>query len=307
MIAMRLPPWCAHPRLAAVVTGGMLLLLLSACDVATVGALPTATTPPTLVSTASSTLTPSPTATAAVPSGAALGLQRLTTELDENPPGGGVFTARAVCPAGSFLVSGGYEDPQSDPQQDSVTASYPASVTSWAVTAIDVGGPLTLTIYVDCAKPSVPVSPSVVAHTVNNTKSASVTCPAGTTVTGGGFKGSVSSRASGATATGWTSLTYSTSPSLSVYALCQGGGHVLSGSLPFMTQSVPNLGQSTVTVGCPSNQVLVGGGYNSSNGAAPFATFAAPDFSRWTAKAKFIGAPPQTGTVTAGAVCVKVV
>jgi hypothetical protein len=298
----------AHSRIASAAISSALVLLLSACDIPTsVGSSATATTMPTLAPTVILTATSTPTTTAGVPAGSALGLQRLTTVLNENPPGGGVFTARVICPKGTVLVSGGYEDPQSDPQQDSVTASYPVGTTSWAVTAIDVGGPLTLTAYVDCAQPNFPLVPSVVSHTVNNATSATVNCPVGTTVTGGGFTGAVSSRASGAVSTGWATLTYSQSPSLSVYAVCQGGGHVMPGSLPFASQPVPNLGQSTVVVSCPSSQTLVGGGYNSANVAAPFATYAAQDFSRWTAKAKFIGPPPQTGSVSAGAVCVKVV
>lgn len=298
----------AHDRIASVAVSSALLLLLSACSTTTsVGSSATATTVPTLAPTTSPTAASTPTTSAGVPAGSTLGLQRLTTVDNENPPGGGVFTARVICPKGTVLVSGGYEDPQSDPQQDSVTASYPVGTTAWAVTAIDVGGPLTLTAYIDCAQPNVPLVPTVVSQTVNNVTSATVNCPVGTTVTGGGFKGAVSSRGSGAVSTGWATLTYSQSPSLSVYAVCQGGGHVLPGSLPFASQPVPNLGQSTVVVSCPSSQTLVGGGYNSANVAAPFATYPAADFSSWTAKAKFIGPPAQTGSVSAGAVCVQIV
>jgi hypothetical protein len=248
----------------------------------------------------------SPTATPAVAAAKALNVHRLTTVLNINAPGGGIFTNRAACPAGAILLSGGYTDPQSDPMQDSVTASYPASLTSWAVTAIDVGGPLTLTIYIDCAQPNFPDLPKVVGATVNNATSAQIQCPVGTTVTGGGFKGAVTSLSSQAAGNGWSVVDGLSSPSLSIFAVCQGGGHVIPGSLASATQQVPNLGQTSVSVSCPTGQALAGGGYATAKSAAPFGTYPDPTFSTWVSEAKFIGQPPN-GTVTSRAVCVQLV
>jgi hypothetical protein len=247
-----------------------------------------------------------PSTSTAVAAAKVLNVHRVTTVLNGNVPGGGIFTNRATCPTGSVLLSGGYADPQSDPIQDSVTASYPASLYSWAVTAIDVGGPLTLAAFVDCAQPNFPDLPQLVGTTVNNATSAQIQCPAGTTVTGGGFKGSVTSLSSKAAGNGWSVVDGLSSPALTIFAICQGGGHVLPGSLLAATQQVPNLGQTGTSVSCPMGQSLAGGGYAAAKGAAPFGTYPDPTFSTWVSEAKFIGQPPN-GTVTTVAVCVQLV
>jgi hypothetical protein len=231
---------------------------------------------------------------------------RVTIVHTLNVPGGGVFSYRELCPAGTVLLSGGYSDPQSDPNQDSVLSSYPVSVSAWAVQAIDVGGPLTLTIYLECAQPNFPDVPKLVGTTVNNATSAQIQCPAGTTVSGGGFKGSVTSWTSHASGNGWKVVDGLASPSLTVFAVCQGGGHIVPGSLPTAAQTVPSLGQITAAIGCPSGQALTGGGYTTTNGAAPFATYPTVTLSSWMSSAKS-ALPLPNGTVIAQAVCVKLV
>jgi hypothetical protein len=199
-----------------------------------------------------------------------------------------------------------------------IISSYPSSATAWTVTAHDEGQDggshaFTVTAYAEClhgnvspgisavsAKPSIP--------TDGKFHEESIPCPAGSVVTGGGFRGSESDKNIPAT-TGWTvDLAAQTGSSPALYALC--ATHHLSATSHSTAIAHPNLGDGTnLSVGCPAGALLAGGGVFPDGFGNITGLMADGTVTHWLAQISrnaVVGGPVTTYTVTAYAVCVTV-
>ena len=225
-------------------------------------------------------------------------------------------TASAACPGGEPLLSGGYSL-QADAGY--VVSSYPSSASAWTVTVHNegnggTGGPVTLTAYANCLQANFPVtaqvasaSPSVLAD--GNARSASINCPAGTLVTGGGFQGSNGNSLSMPSGNGWTaqlSVQVGSSATPKLFVICA-SGKLTAGATPSNSAPVTIATPADLTVGCPTGQLLVGGGYGEGDYLGGASTSAGTsDFTQWLVQATIQGAtgPGATITETGYAVCI---
>jgi hypothetical protein len=136
-------------------------------------------------------------------------------------------------------------------------------------------------------------------------------CPAGTTVTGGGYRDAGYS--GGPTADGWqaTYIPRGENPPATarLYALC--ASHNLQpGEIASATQAVAVGGTATLSVAFPGGELLVGGGY-SYDGTPSFAFTNAPssDFASWQVQLTdqgIAGGLGFAGTLKASALCVRI-
>lgn len=181
--------------------------------------------------------------------------------------------ATATCPSGTHLLSGGYEltDPPGATRDNTnlvnVPNSYPLDSSSWyAYTSISnpTAGAY-FYAYADCLQVSFSVTTVIATGVVRAGPSTTITCPAGFTATGGGWRytpnGVDASKPSG---TGW-----SVQEPQQVFAVCTNLAYAV-GTLASATFPVPSsVTQLTVPhqVACPVGQLVVGGGFLS--GAPP--------------------------------------
>jgi hypothetical protein len=212
---------------------------------------------------------------------------------------GGTFDATATCPAGTTLVSGAFADASAEGASMDVYASYPSAANAWTVTVFSVGGPLNFSAYADCISANFPVSTQIVSG--GGPGGGTATCPAGTTLTGGGYKGAgvAASKPSG---NGWQSTVQTGSAALQVYAVCA-NNNLSAGGTPSANVVVPTLGDKKVEVGCAAGQTLVGGGFGSADRASAYVSLPKPDNSTWIVQATFIGKSGTSSTMTVTAVC----
>jgi len=224
-------------------------------------------------------------------------------------------TVTAQCASGDVILSGGYavDDPLAF-----VTSSFPASGSTWTVTAHDEGQDggshaVTVIAYAACLHSNVDAGVAAVSSTPpipsdSSPHEVSQNCPAGTIVTGGGFRGTNGTGESLPSPTGWTAalsvqLKGSAKPQL--FAVCA-KNHLMAASQPKSTAD-PVLGSGDdLTVACPAGALLVGGGGHTVGYGN--ITILAPDsgVAHWQLRVSAsgaVGGPVATYSVADYAVC----
>lgn len=205
----------------------------------------------------------------------------------------GMVTSSATCPSGQQLIGGGFFADVA-PGLVAVTEDYPSSSNTWTVTA-QVGqktsGALIAVAY--CfTTPNVslrlltvtgntiasPRSPSLPAQ-LEIVATGNAVCPAGSVLTGGGYRSQGLDAAtaetfnsyisaegpspnSGGQPVGWqTTLTYpiTASPTATVFAICA-GSYFTQGKI--VSSNTFLAGTQTGDVHCPPNTFTSGGGYS---------------------------------------------
>ena len=215
-----------------------------------------------------------------------------------------VVTSSATCPAGEQLLGGGYTALVSQGDMVSVTEDYPSSANTWTVTAVtgtQISGELLAVAY--CfTTPNVQLSLLAVSQNTTSspisilaaTATGMAGCPAGSVLTGGGFR--VQGLPQGdfihnsyVTATGpapngasppsgWqTKLLYPvrTAPTATVFALCA-RNYLAPGTT--VNQTFTQLNTLKGTVACAANAFTSGGGYSlaedtSEGGTLPYTVY----------------------------------
>jgi hypothetical protein len=212
-------------------------------------------------------------------------------------------TLTATCASGDQLLSGGY---LVDDAQAYVTATYPASATTWSVTAHDeaqnfASVPFTLTVYAQCLHANVSAAVTIVSAMQQlpddqSPLAAEADCPASTVVTGGGYRASLyPSGSSPVSAAGWTAMLgmpASATVKPSVYGLCA-RSHLTPLSSPKVTADARQLSPGTaIAAHCPSGSILVGGGATTTAVGENFTRLAADSTSTgWQAALGTFGLP----------------
>ena len=229
-------------------------------------------------------------------------------------------TVTAACPSGEPVLSGGYtlDDPLAF-----VSSSYPSGAGTWTITAHDEGQdggshPVTVTAYADClqanfaaATQSVTTTPNVPADSI---QTFSVSCPQGTVVTGGGYRGSNGGITSAPSGDGWQAVLNVQMGSAArpmLFAVCA-GNHLAAASVPSALKTYsPGNTNGEVAVACPQGQLLVGGGVKGQGPGFLLTVAATSDVSHWHVLVdgpnSFEAGPGVSYTATAYAVCVTVV
>jgi hypothetical protein len=195
-------------------------------------------------------------------------------------PVGADGTATASCAVGEQLLGGGYELSAGGTLP---FASYPSAANTWTVRVHPrVGGPLQLTAFADCLQAPFDVGATIVTgapdtgspppsiHVEANT---AAECPAGTTLTGGGFQ--LAGDGNGyiwdlrpshnpAFWNAWVAIGLVVSGPITVtpYAVCA-RAHLANPpdphpSFPF---TIPAMRSAAASASCPSGQLLTAGGY----------------------------------------------
>lgn len=227
-------------------------------------------------------------------------------------------TVTASCAGGDVALSGGYtlDDPLAF-----VTSSYPSGAAAWTITAHDEGQdggshPVTVTAYAECLHANFAAGVGAVAATPvvpadSNPHEATVNCPAGTIVTGGGFRGTNGTQESIPAANGWTaalSVQLGGTAKPQLFAVCA-KDHLAAGGEPKVTAD-PLLGAGAdLAVSCPAATVLAGGGARTvgfGNISTSAANAALTQWQMHVSANAVVGGPPSTYSVADYAVCVKV-
>ncbi len=301
---------------------------LAACDDTNVTVASTLGTPPPTVTLAQPTPPPLP----GTPQVALFSVTSPQTPVFV----GGIATTSASCPPGAVLVSGGYATDANLVSASNLSvaipdASYPASANTWTVAVRQpASGDGFIAAQANCLKASFPVTAIIARQSVNGA-SATATCPAGTTLTGGGFvvdvgdgTGSAVIGASQPAGNGWRMTARPPAPDATVaetaYALCATG--IVAGSTSIASASLagvagnPGALPQAIVARCPSGQLPVGGGHSdtsstSAGGVLPLSDAAANGAASgdgtlpirgWSATA--INGGQGTLTLTVFAVCV---
>lgn len=238
----------------------------------------------------------------------------------------------AACPAGTTIVSGGYNlaiapgsqvsgVAQVNPNQD-----YPANTASWTVDFPYPGAGYVLTAYADCLQTNFPVSVTIArGHSFVNGHIVA-TCPAGSTLSGGGWESTFTNPILGESApsgNGWRIDAYAVTDGnqMTADAVCASGS-LAAGANGSATQRVPlNPGGQTppppidVAAGCPAGQILTGGGMrdNSTDGPMPPPSVrftgarSGADLSQWIVTTSRRDNLPsgQNDTITATSICLR--
>jgi hypothetical protein len=179
-------------------------------------------------------------------------------------PGGGIGHAVVNCPSGSIVTGGGFAG-----NSNLLVYSDSATGNGWEVDAQNTSGAdQLLNAYAICLSNTSGVSQQVYAQVTapgSSVGNASVSCPSGSVVTGGGFAGNSNLVVynSSANGNGWQVYAQNNSGSgqlLNAYAICVSG---TSGSSQQVINQVPVAASGTghAVIACPSNAYLTGGGF----------------------------------------------
>lgn len=213
--------------------------------------------------------------------------------------GPGSYVVEASCPDGTQLLGGGYSMPEGDSSlQIGVTASFPSSPNTWRVifenpdngNADEVKRDILSATAYCLSTDNFPINATIVSSSGGQSQGATpfsieTTCPAGSVLTGGGFRTEISGAnfstfnanifASAPTmddngqADGWqVALAYMPQdnvPETSVYALCA-QQNLTAGPLVVNELDITSLptgwGWSEAEATCPDNMFTTGGGYS---------------------------------------------
>lgn len=240
------------------------------------GTVPTGTTAPGVSSTVTGTTAPTATGTTAPTATSTPFTPQYSMNIQSNTvnvANGSSGTVTASCQGSDQLVGGGYYIQDSN-QLYNGESSYPSSANSWTASASNnTSQTMTLWAYADCLHANFSVGIQIVSDTVSvpvqMTRTANAACPAGSVVTGGGFKttpgntGWVIASNPGITPPGWGVATQAQFGGIIeiAYALCA-TKNLAQGGNPSTTFSVPASSAGQNSLGCGSGQLLTGGGYS---------------------------------------------
>ncbi len=252
----------AHGLVSCLASAAAVAVVLGACSGGTTSA--TAVSSVTSI-TATNTPVPPPTATATA---VAVAQASVVSESSNPVPVTGQYgSVTASCPSGVPLLSGGFiahYDVNPTGPGPAPTESYPLSNSTWKVTIRAFGATAHVTAIAVCLRASYPATIQIVkSSAVGNV--ASVQCPAGTALTGGGFQSAtapdVYSQPDG---NGWKveeAFINQNNGNPTVYALCASQG-LKAASVQQANKTVGANQSSSNGAKCPQGQLPVGGGYN---------------------------------------------
>lgn len=188
-----------------------------------------------------------------------------------------VATATAHCETGETLVSGGFAADIFE--ADAIIANYPSAANAWTVSGSSPASSITLVAYADCLTNNTGVG-IVMAHAQSSATNATVNCPTGATVTGGGYQG-VAPRSSYPHGNGWA-LWSSGAQSATVWALCATRG-LTPAPAATTTFTLPTgfgaNGGAFAT--CGAGQIVAGGGFRNDDVYALTDDALTPDGASW--------------------------
>lgn len=287
---------------------GVLILAIVACGGSSLASIATPTP----------TLTPTP-----VPQASLSAVTQSKSGVDASAAD---ITVTATCPAGKLMVGGGYHLQLANNQQlIYIRADYPSAANAWTVTETNPqsGGAVTLTAYAFCLTTNFAVTASVATATSSGS-TASVACPVGTTLVGGGFNEST------LIGSGWVTASYPTGGAwqvtrptgvpntYSVYAVCASRALTPS-AINTATATIANNASGEADASCAAGETLIGGGFSATKGALYIGEDdrASDTFAQWMVKAlnlyeqPVVGGgggpppPPPAMQVVAYGICVK--
>lgn len=194
----------------------------------------------------------------------------------------GTLTATANCASGEQMVSGGYYIDNAN-MINTPQYNYPSAANAWTVSLmLNVTVSTKLLVYVVCMKANFLLHTQIVHNTATvaggTTVPVTVGCPAGTIVTGGGFKATPNGftfiLGSTPGSLGWgmaTRLGAGTSISETVYALC---AHNLSGPTIVNAGFTVGINSSNASNVSCSSGLRTGGGFSNSDPSGDANNFA---------------------------------
>ena len=204
-------------------------------------------------------------------------------------PPGGYGAARVACPTGAVLTGGGFG---LDAYLHQFIYGTSASGIYWEADAVnDSNTNELLNSYAMCLYFTSGSTQQMYSQTsvpANSIVQATVNCPAGSIVTGGGFAGNPSLVVynSSKSGNGWTAYAKSISNSsqlFNAYAMCLSGTSGSSQQVVGMG-SIPTGDIGQVTVACPAGSIVTGGGYATHPGVWVYNS--SKDFNGWSVAAK---------------------
>jgi hypothetical protein len=205
-------------------------------------------------------------------------INRRSTSLTIGPSTNG--SIGVACASGEQMLGGGYT--LSDHSR-SPYASYPSAINVWRVNARSGATSLTIGVYAMCLAANFPIQAQI--HTLTGDVSGylDVSCPSGTTATGGGFSIAIGSQIDEMIQQGsFWEMQATPSGTGTAYAICAIGMVHEPNATAYFNDS----GDQTRTVSCPSGFTLIGGGFH--YGAYPFPwyqDYPYPDAAHWTVSA----------------------
>jgi len=221
-------------------------------------------------------------------------LLKYTTSTGSNTsiPASGQGSAQANCPSGSVLTAGGYAY-QTYPETFVKTMS--ASGNSWVVYGVNqLGTAKSLNAYAICLHNSGGTSSQVYAQVsvpAGSNGHATVACPSGSVVTGGGFASSADFRVYNTSkdGNGWQTWAHNNSGSsklLNVYAMCLSGTTATTSQV-LTSGTIPANSYKGIEGACPSGQLVTGGGFAAQDSLVMYNTsMTSSDPATWITYAK---------------------
>jgi hypothetical protein len=195
-----------------------------------------------------------------------IALRYTAQELDQaSVPGSSQASATATCPSGSVVTGGGF----ATSGHDMFVKTMNKSGNGWIVYGVNqLGSSQLLNAYAICFHNSGGTTSQVykqVSAGAGSNGHATVACPAGSVVTGGGYASNdqftvYNSSISG---NGWQVYAHNNSGSsqlLNAYAICLAGTTATSSQVVKQV-SIPGNSTKGIDIGCPSGSYLTGGGF----------------------------------------------
>jgi hypothetical protein len=212
-------------------------------------------------------------------------------------PSGSVGSAAAACPGGSIVTGGGFA--QAD---NMILYTQSQSGNGWQVYAKNqAGSSQLLNAYAICLYNSGGTTSQVYAQVTvspGSFNNATVSCPAGSVVTGGGYASNTYLTVYNSTMTGngWQTYAMNNSGSnqlLNAYATCLSGTSATTSQV-FAQVSVPAGTSDNAHVSCPSGSLLTGGSFAGSTNLWIYnSSMSSTDSKVWYAYAKNLSGTSQ--------------
>jgi hypothetical protein len=315
----------AHQRMFLAVILPLAITLL-ACGAS--GTVVGATSSPTAAPTATATMALAPSATV---------MQVSQSQYFANSKSGGTSapcangdplinsdcgeTVTVTCASGDVVLGGGFD--LSD-LPAFVSSSYPSSASAWTITAHDEGQDggshaFTVYAYAECLHGNFSPGVSLISATPSLPADGafheeSMSCPAGSVVTGGGFRGSNNTDESIPAANGWTvdlRAPMGGSAAPMIFALCA-TQHLSAASHPTMTANPYVMTGTELIMPCPAGVLLTSGGVHTVIDYSTITGMTAEadgTVTKWAVHIRATGGAGGSGgtyTVTGVGVCVTV-
>jgi hypothetical protein len=186
--------------------------------------------------------------------------------------GNGADSITAECPAGTVVVGGGF----SASPEVVVSSQYP-QITGWQANVRNTSGSSKVVrVYAVCLHNAPGASIEIVDESTvmpkNGHKEVHAKCPAGSVVTGGGWRatgGDVRFTSSSKTGAAWNIGAYNDSPNncmLYAYAVCLSGTGGKTSQSETLVEVSHFEGPKQAAVTCPQGTIMTGGGYHDHTG-----------------------------------------